>query len=85
MHLPPAGTNALAFFYPGHLKYDYRYSIGQLKPDVITQLWREGEEANPYLNPSYRQTVLSGFTLFLRKDSSKILWDRVERLERSHQ
>ena len=22
-------------FYPGHLKWDYAYSIGQLRPDVV--------------------------------------------------
>jgi hypothetical protein len=28
-------------FYPGHTKWDYEYSIGRLKPDLIAQLWRE--------------------------------------------
>jgi hypothetical protein len=27
-------------FYPGHNKWDYRYSIGELKPDVVVTLWQ---------------------------------------------
>jgi hypothetical protein len=26
-------------FFPGHDKWDYGYSIGQLRPDVVAQLW----------------------------------------------
>jgi hypothetical protein len=26
-------------FYPGHDKWDYGYSIGQLRPDVVAELW----------------------------------------------
>jgi hypothetical protein len=29
----PGGVN------PGHMKWDYRYSIGRLRPDVVTELW----------------------------------------------
>jgi arabinofuranosyltransferase len=27
-------------FYPGHAKWDYSYSVGDLRPDVVAQLWR---------------------------------------------
>jgi hypothetical protein len=27
-------------FTPGHDKWDYRYSIGRLRPDLVAQLWR---------------------------------------------
>ncbi len=40
--------NELTWFYPGHLKWDYAYSIGGLRPDVVAQLWwapREAESA----------------------------------------
>ena len=33
-HLPARGL-----FYPGHDKWDYAYSIGQRKPDLVVQLW----------------------------------------------
>jgi len=26
--------------YPGHMKWDYAHSIGRLRPDVVTELWR---------------------------------------------
>ena len=26
--------------YPGHMKWDYAYSVAALRPDVIAQLWR---------------------------------------------
>ncbi len=29
-------------FLPGHDKWDYAYSIGQLRPDVVAQLWHAG-------------------------------------------
>jgi len=37
-------------FYPGHLKWDYSYSIGQLKPNVVAQLWQSPEDAALYLD-----------------------------------
>ena len=82
-HLPPAESslfNKLTFFYPGHLKYDYNYSINQLQPDVIAQLWKQPEQAEPYLS-SYQMVVLGDHKLFLRKSSPRILWDEVARLE----
>jgi hypothetical protein len=30
-----SGAKQIVAFYPGHLKWDYAYSIGQLKPDVV--------------------------------------------------
>jgi len=73
-------------FYPGHLKYDYAYSIGQLRPDVVAELWENPEEAEPYLHESYRKVKLygdrAGYSVFLRKDSPYILWERVNQLSR---
>ena len=80
MHAPPPGSSPFArltFFYPGHLKYDYAYSIGQLSPDVVIQLWGQPDEAAPYLE-AYRATTLNGVTLRLRKESSSIRWESVE-------
>jgi arabinofuranosyltransferase len=30
-------------FFPGHNKWDYDYSIGELKPDIVLQLWKPTE------------------------------------------
>ena len=71
------GPGRYRAFYPGHMKWDYAYSIGQLKPDVILQIWGEPEDATPYLEP-YVMARVGIYTWWLRKDSPYIIWDRVE-------
>lgn len=62
---------------PGHNKWDYAYSIGELQPDVVSQIW-EGteEEAAPYL-VNYERHVVDGIPYYFLEDSEKILWDLV--------
>ena len=74
------GAKALVAFYPGHLKWDYAYSIGTLKPDVVVQLWEEPETATPFLSRDYSQIRLSGFQMNVRKGSPHVRWDRVQSL-----
>lgn len=38
-----AGKSPKGDLYPGHNKWDYSYSIGKLRPDVVFQLWRPEE------------------------------------------
>jgi hypothetical protein len=65
-------------FRPGHMKWNYDYSIGQLKPDVVAQLWGKTEEALVYLQRDYVAGGAGNSNLYsLRKDSPYILWDRV--------
>jgi hypothetical protein len=46
-------------FFPGHLKWDYAYSLGQLKPDFILSNWGSTRaDAEPYLR-DYR--LVDGF------------------------
>jgi hypothetical protein len=73
-----SGGKRLVAFYPGHLKWDYGYSIGELKPDVVAQLWHEPESAAPYLQRDYVQVKLEGFSFYLRNGSANILWARVK-------
>jgi hypothetical protein len=68
-------------FYPGHMKWDYAYSIGQLKPDVVLGLWGATWESRPYLEAGYVEVTFPLFNLFLRKDSPFILWDQVSALD----
>jgi hypothetical protein len=35
------------------MKFDYAYSIGQLKPDLILQLWDHAEEMRPEVLNQY--------------------------------
>lgn len=68
----------LDLFRPGHMKWNYDYSILQLKPDVITQIWGEGNETEPYLSDYIPwRGERSGQTIYLRIGSENILWERV--------
>jgi len=63
---------------PGHMKWDYAHSIGDLKPDVITAIWEgTGPEAAPYFKYYVSVSVAPGIQVLFRKDSTKILWDEV--------
>ncbi len=72
----------LELFRPGHMKWDYDYSIGELRPDVVVQLWGDTDPAMKYLLQDY---VTGGaisdkqneMVFYLRKDSPNILWDKV--------
>ncbi|MFC1511900.1 hypothetical protein ACFL5H_01735 [Candidatus Latescibacterota bacterium] len=77
-HIPmrrPPEDRKYTFFYPGHLKYDYDYSLGEKKPDVVFQLWNDMDEAEPYITENYVQIGLLRWYIFLRKDSPRIRWD----------
>jgi hypothetical protein len=72
------GIRSISDFRPGHMKWNYDYSIGQLKPDVIVQLWRDKDEAEAYIVKYY---VIGGaendLAFTLRADSENILWNQV--------
>jgi hypothetical protein len=73
-----SGLHRFIEFIPGHMKYDYGYSIAKQRPDVIVQLWEHdehAEELRPYLQQYYGIRLL-GNCLYLRKDSVNVLWDR---------
>lgn len=60
---------------PGHNKWDYAYSIGELQPDVIAQLWEDTDaEAAPYLL-NYEKIVVDGIPYYFRSDSPNVRWD----------
>ena len=61
--------NPLIRFVPGHLKYDYDYSIKKLKPDVVTNLFFESEKIIPYMQKDYERKNIEGIYLYLKKDS----------------
>jgi len=76
MHLDPKGG-----FYPGHMKWDYDYSIGTLKPDVVVELYRPTpDDVQRELDPSYSYVPIDGQLMFLRVDSRHILWAQVDKL-----
>src|SRR5262249_47753244 len=79
MHVP-AGSVKSNCFYPGHLKWDYAYSIEQLHPDNVAQLWKEPAEAARSLKNDYLYVNVAGQRFFARKDSSKIRWQLIHSL-----
>jgi hypothetical protein len=72
-----AGLRRFIEFRPGHTKFDYDYSIGQQRPDVIVQLWDHLDEVQPYLDASYRRVRVSGQCLYVRLASDKLRWQRL--------
>ncbi len=74
----PVSLAGIADLRPGHMKWDYAYSLGELKPDVIVQLWEEDyQSAEKYL-VNYLSVTVDGLPLYLRKDSPLVLWDQVQ-------
>ena len=75
----PMSIADVPFMRPGHMKWDYAYTFGKLKPDVIVSIWEgTSEEAAPYLEKIYVYAVIGkGIKVYLLKDSPNILWDRV--------
>ena len=72
-------------FVPGHNKYDYSYSVGALKPDVVQKInWMRGEEYEDaydrYVKNDYMSVMIAGDIFFIRKDSPHILWEQMKRM-----
>jgi len=62
---------------PGHNKWNYAYSIGELQPDVVAQIWENtDEEAAPYLE-DYELFVIAGIPYYFRKNSPNVIWQNI--------
>lgn len=78
--LPAVRTNPpplLESFYPGHMKYDYGYSVGTLKPDVILRLWMVQNDPPPSVKEMYWRVELGDVRFFARKNSENIRWEGI--------
>jgi hypothetical protein len=72
-------------FRPGHNKWDYAHSIGELKPDIIPEVWQGTlAEAQPYLK-DYTVIKMEDFkrwlpdgVMYVRTGSPNILWDKLQ-------
>jgi arabinofuranosyltransferase len=73
----PSGLERFVQFRPGHMKFDYRYSIEGQSPDVIVQLWHDREEVRPYLENYYTAVSLRGTCVYVRDASTRVLWDKL--------
>jgi len=78
-HEPVATFDHLRFteFRPGHMKFDYAYSIGYQQPDVIFHLGRPPDRAMPFLKDVYADVQFPGGCVFARRGSAHLLWDRM--------
>jgi len=65
-------------FWPGHLKWDYDYSIGQLKPDVVVGVWGLEPKNIPSLQRDYLPTRFGGYLWYLRRGSPHIRWSALD-------
>jgi hypothetical protein len=72
------GLQQLVAFQPGHMKYDYTYSIGLLKPDVVAQPGRMRSEGKAILDTEYERLPLHG--VYVRRGSTRVLWPEIQRL-----
>ncbi len=72
-------------FRPGHNKWDYAHSIGELKPDIIPEVWQGSlEEALPYLKDytiiqmeEFKRWLPDGI-MYVRTGSPNIRWDVIQ-------
>ena len=72
----PMGIPDIPNMRPGHMKWDYAYTIGALKPDVIVSLWENtSDEAAPYMTEYDFRAIAPKVKVFLRKDSPNINWE----------
>ena len=70
------GIERFTFFLPGHMKYDYAYSVGVLKPDAVLQFWGELKESEPYIVDTYTRLVVENMFFYLRNGSPNVLWSK---------
>lgn len=77
-HQPSHIPSGLDKVRPGHLKWDYHYSIGRLKPDMIVQLWGDTRPAMEYIEKDYTVVEIDDLLFSARTDSPNILWGNLE-------
>ena len=59
--------------YPGHNKWDYSYSIGELRPDIVAQLWVTTEDDLLLIaDAGYERHCLLGAAVWIRMDSDLV-------------
>lgn len=68
-----------ARIWPGHVKYDFAYSIGELRPDILESVSHLDHDYSTEAALHYLPLQAGGSTLLhLRKGSAKIHWDQLQ-------
>lgn len=78
MNVMHDSSDSFLTYNPGHEKWNYSYSIGKLKPDIILHLWNNPISALAYLSKDYIAYELDGNKVFIKRESKNIRWDRVK-------
>lgn len=74
----PMGIPDIPTMRPGHMKWDYAYTFGELQPDVIVSIWEgTSAEAAPYLENYIYATIGEKIKVYLKKDSKNIHWELI--------
>ena len=73
------GLRSLVWFTPGHLKWDFAWSIGKLRPDIVVGVGGN-EEARRYLEESYVEASVHGGLVFALRRSDRVVWSRLKDL-----
>lgn len=72
-------------FFPGHNKWSFEYSIGQLKPDLIIRSWEDPQFLNEIQTNNYRKYCLKilsktgaiEFPIFILDNSVNVKFEKV--------
>ncbi len=63
---------------PGHVKFNYKYSIGELQPDIVVEIMKSTfDQAEPYLM-NYEAAMINGHLMYFKTGSANIDWDMLE-------
>ena len=73
-----SGSPERVTFFPGHNKWDYAWSIGRGKPDLILQLWRHYGSDEVGLRLAGYDHVAE--TIWIRRSTERVDRARVEPL-----
>lgn len=69
---------SLINFRPGHIKWDYAYSLGLMQPDVVTELLPSTYDIGEKYLGDYQKIMVNGHNMYFRTGSSHILWDKLK-------
>jgi hypothetical protein len=80
-HLPPDMSGTMSFngmkSAPGHNKYDLNYSIREIQPTYVQDFKWATQDLTEWSSTRYMKVVYRGVELFLLKDSSAVLWEKI--------
>nr|HMN63030.1 hypothetical protein [Anaerolinea sp.] len=65
---------------PGHIKFNYAYSLGQLQPDVVVELRVSTYDIGEQYLQNYEKIKLNGHNMYFKKGSPNILWEKAYEL-----